>query len=208
MAQPKLEYISLAVARLVGDEILNMTASSDGNTYTATQRINAINSARQNIYLALLSQLQSEEKFAEEYPEFVKESSRLDVTSNVAEIPDNAKYILSAKIKAGRVGDAEGDDYKPAGSLPKGSYYESKYNENSPYHPIEGDYKYFENGNSVIFLGTPFSDSSARFIYLEDIVPVSLGGADDIPDPFSWRQKTIDEAARILTADEQSKLKI
>ena len=208
MPQPKLEYISIAVARIVGDEILNMTASSDGNSYTATQRINAINSARQNLYLALLEK-SGEEMFANLYQEFVRESPQTDITNNVAVVPDSAKFVLSVKFKPGREADNDlTDDYIEATSVPREKFYKATYNVYSPYRATEDDYKYYEVSNVIVILGMSLVSASMRIIYLEDCIPVTLGVGDDIPDPDSWRQKTIDEAARILTADEQSKLKI
>jgi len=68
MPQPKLESISIALSKVVGDEVFS--AYADGKTFTAADRLDAINRARQLVYVEAL--IQSQGKIALAYPELVK----------------------------------------------------------------------------------------------------------------------------------------
>lgn len=202
MPQPNLEYISLAIAKKIGDEVLNMSADMNGNLFTSAQRLNAINGARQNIYDATYNTL-NPENFGEMYPEFIRESSDLPIINNIGSIPDDTKYIYSVRIRTTDVSDEITNPSKEAKKIPKELSYEAQYDTYSVFKADANNYKYIEQNTQLKILGSTITNGLLNLIYLADITPVELGDDADIPDPYSWRQKTIDEATRILLTDQQ-----
>lgn len=202
MAQTKLEYATLAVAKKTGDEVQGMVASTDGETFSSEQRINAINGARQNIYNELYNSLQPE-KFGDMYPEFITESANFVIVANIGLVPDDAKFIYSVRIRTANTDpDSSSKDCKP---IPKEVSYEAQYDTYSVYKADTNNYKYFfVDPGHVKVLGSTIANGLINYIYLMDIVPVVLDDDnEDMPDPYTWLQLIIDEATKILLTDQQ-----
>jgi len=204
MAQPILEYITIEVSRKAGDQV--SVANADGVEFTSQQRINAINGARQIIYDDKLSTLGVDE-FAKTYKEFVKESSAITLatTSYLGNYPEYLRKIIGLKVKEVIDASTFGDFIEVKGLLPK-AYYESEINDYSPFSPNINFPRWREFNKQFQVLGLTAASYLAYLIYLIDIVPVTLGGSsNDLSDPFSWQNRTINLAFNILLSDIQRK---
>jgi hypothetical protein len=88
----KLNLCSIAVSRIIGDEV--SAATTDGTLFTSTDRLNAINRARGDIYTEMLKSM-GMRQFLELYPEFVA-TSDIAFTSSVATKPAGVRRIIKA----------------------------------------------------------------------------------------------------------------
>lgn len=77
MSQPKLEYLLIEVAQLIGDTV--STAGADGNIFTSADRLDSINSARKLLYNQLLEKFGVDD-FIMMFPEFTKNSGSIAKT--------------------------------------------------------------------------------------------------------------------------------
>lgn len=205
MPQPKLEYITLAVSKKIGDEV--SVATVNGNLFTSLQRITAINGARQNILNAIYTQLQPE-VMARNYEEYVKQSSGLAIAANIFTLPAGVKYILSVRFVITGRDEPEDPDSpnttpKIATRVPAGKQDDAKYNIYSPYRADTLEHKYIDKNGTVEILGSTNLNGTATIMYITDSIPVVLGASEDIPDPYSLQQAIIDEATKILLTDQQ-----
>lgn len=196
MAQPKLEYITLRVSEKIGDQVA--TASTDGELKAAAKRLQAINEARSQIYNNLYTQIGSD-RFIGDYKEFIKTSGVIYLTSLVGTKPINVKKIISVRFWD----DFEADSVV-ATPVPVQNYYEAQYDTHSVYYEDSQTPQFLEFATTFKILGGALSDNNSEILYLEDIVPVSQGGANaDIPDPYTWFSQIIEVAAKILLTDQQ-----
>lgn len=176
MAQPKLEYITLAVSKKIGDEV--DTASADGELKSSLQRIDAINNARSLIYNELYNQIKAE-KFAEQYREFLKESAGIDIEDNKGDKPANVKYICGMVFVIDPetdFADSQTTVYEPK-KIDPDVYYEAKYDTYSSFKADANNLLFTDTNSELEILGITVADGTAKIMYLEDSVPVVL----DIP---------------------------
>jgi hypothetical protein len=92
MATTKSNLVSIAVSKIVGDEVTS--ATSDGTLFTSADRLNAINRARGDVYTEMLKTL-GQRQFLELYPEFVATAS-ITFASSVANKPVGIRRIIKA----------------------------------------------------------------------------------------------------------------
>lgn len=202
MAQPKLEFISLSVAKKCGDQV--STAAGIGGIFTSQQRINAINEARVSIYLQLLNSL-GVDKFANTYMEFIQTTDPEDPIvllgedDYIGDTPDYLRQITTVALR-----DESDDKWYEAKRLPLQAYAEALLNPYSPYAPDQNNVKFSEFSGKFRIYGLPNDTYHAFLTYLSEPIPAELGDLlPDINDPQIWAEQTIEIAYTQLLKDIQ-----
>lgn len=200
MAQPKLELISKAIAKKAGDEV--SAIGTNGELFSAEQRLQAINDARGALYFDILNQI-GIEQFINTYKTFIKITPSdtpivlLGEDDFIGTLPSNCRQLIGVEL----IDDTDNKVYE-AKAIPPSGYVEFKTNEYSPFKADAKNVKFMEFNNTFRVFGLPNDSYRAFLVYLENIIPATIGG-NDISDPDEWRQKTIDLAYLQLLTDVQ-----
>jgi hypothetical protein len=186
MAQPIFDSITIAVSVIVGDEVT--TSSGNGNTFSAADRLAAINKARGDIYTKLLKGMGIEE-FIKQYPEFVGYEAAVTIS------PTKDSRIR----KVFKMYDAGGTNLIVE-AVPQRHYLSAKYDTFSKWYGSAGRPRFIEHDDEVETIG--ISQVSQTVEYLKQPVDVTQGGSE-IGEPISWRQLIIERAVEILLQSQQ-----
>lgn len=196
MAQPKLDQISIKLSKRIGDEV--SSAASDGaGGITAAMRLDAINDARDTLYLQRLLQL-GLDGFQDMFPEFVKSVFLYGEDDYVLE--DFIKKVLSAVLFVDETGIShilnfvDPDKYQEASLNPFSTYVT-----NSSYKV----YSVFDNKIKLL-PNVVDEDDNIQAVCLIQPVGVAQGGANpDIFEPVNWINDITEGAYKVLLANLQ-----
>ncbi|CAN5423151.1 hypothetical protein BH10BAC5_BH10BAC5_16970 [soil metagenome] len=199
MAQPKLEYLLIELAKRLGDDVT--TAAGNGNTFSSADRLTVINNARDKVYNDKLPDVKDVNhfmmllaNFKEIYPEFLKSAS-ITCTSGAATRPADCRKVF-------------GPVYLETGSLmatetPAEYLNDMRFNANSIYKASASRPKYFEDASIKIY-GVAAYAGNISITYLAQPTAAILGGANpDIIEPVLWKEDILDAAFVIVLKDLQ-----
>lgn len=130
MMQAKLEAISIMVSKLVGDEV--SSAYTDGKTFTAADRIDAINRARAIVYVQALNTM-GIDQLTDAFPEFVRRGYKVIAPVKSEDIRKVFK-VFKNSVKEG---------------MPVQQYYDSLYNPDSKFKVDVSNPRFVEYGTVV-----------------------------------------------------------
>ncbi len=192
MATTKLNICSIAVSRIVGDEV--SAATTEGALFSTTDRLNAINRARGDVYTEMLKTL-GMRQFLELYPEFVATSS-IAFTSSVADKPAGVRRVLKSYYNSQIIEVAPVEVTLDAMYNTYSKWYSSTY-------PVMVEYS--DSGvNKLKIINATITDS-VTVLYLLDLI--DLTGYDsthaDMVEPYSWLNIIIQGAAQYLLNTKQ-----
>lgn len=184
MAQPKLDIVSLAVSRRIGDQV--STSSTDGEVITAAQRLAAINRARGTLFTQLITQL-GLRQFADTFPSFVLYEANVTVSpTKDSRIHKAIKVvynnIIAEEIPAEQIADAIGNQYS------------------AWYTPTGGTLRFYEANNEIVVLGAGVGVTTATVLFIQKPIDIAgYGGANaDLIEPYEWLDMITDEAVRTI----------
>lgn len=195
MAQPKLDIVSIAVSKEIGDEVT--ASNANGNLFTAAERLSAINRARGNIYTQMLNQL-GITKMIDLYPEFLGKSS-LSISNSLltktAAIRKAIKLLYTNFLQDKLIIEA----------VPAEQTLDAEFNIYSKWRGTENKLVFTETENTLKILGATISSGTADVLYLkqpEDIA--GYGGANaDLIEPYFWLDLITAEAVINLLRKKQ-----
>lgn len=186
MAQDKLIVIGLAVARNIGDEV--STYTTDGVTFTAAQRLAAINLARGEVYTMILNQL-GLDNFIKLYPEWLLyDTSAKTFTNNIASLPAACRKLLKVYVTTLS---------KMANPVPEMHTLDALNNAYSKWKGSTSRPYFVVYGSNIRLLTGATSTYSGELFYLKQPEHDAYGSTD-IPDPWAWLNMIIDKATEIL----------
>lgn len=193
MATTKLNICSIAVSRIIGDEVSE--ASSHGTLFTATDRLNAINRARGDVYTEMLKSM-GMRQFLELYPEFVA-TSDITFTSSVATKPAGVRRIIKAYYNSVIIEVAPVEVTLDALYNSYSKWY------GSATYPVIVEWS--DGGtNKLKIIGATIS-AAVSVLYLLDLI--DLTGYDstnaDMVEPYAWLNIIIQGAAQYLLNTKQ-----
>ena len=183
MPQPKFNKISIGVSRYIGDEV--SSANQNGRTFSANDRLEAINRARGLLYEKKLELLGIKE-FMRLYPEFIKFAEAISLNPK----PDDVKKII--KLEGVPIVEA----------VPEEHYLDSRDDQFSKWYSSEVKRRFYEYADKVEIIGAEPQPEDIGAHYLAQPVDVSIDG-DDIMEPNYWIESIISIATKILLNTQQ-----
>lgn len=193
--QAKLNLCSIAVSKVVGDEV--SLATSDGNLFSAQERLSAINRARGTVYTTLLNRL-GMRGFLNLYPEFIGNKTKQSVNNIISDKGNDVRVTIKLYCKNII---CEG--------IPAEQIYNAKYDEYSTWKATDKNPKFVEQGQSIMILGfTLLTTDNIDLLYLKQPVDIPAYSAtdDDLIEPYIWLQAIINEAVINLFYTKQKQL--
>lgn len=197
MAQPRLEAMLLSVSRRKGDEA--STPWGVGGTISAAMRLNAINTARKEVYknhLPPVTELRIFDKlmqnFRKLYPEFYVREQKT-VTNNTIIKSANMRKVITVFLK--------GDVNKECRELFPEVLFQALNVPESPHYATSTYPKFYEEGSSIKIYGLTYS-GPADVLYLKQPVDLVQNGAD-MDEPEIWDDEIRDYAVEVLHKDQQ-----
>lgn len=201
MAQPKLEFIDLKLARDIGDQV--STAGTNGFNFTAAQRLEAINEARHAIYLQSYLKYPPEQ-FADLFPEYRKivtiDASSIEAGGYEFVKPVNIRYVFTVQYQ-------KASGVKTTEKLEDEFYYDAKNNTYSIHKPSSTLAKWIDINGRIEILFTSAVEASDKVNLLCLVIPddAILGGENpDIKEQVIFRNAITDKALEIMKTGIQS----
>lgn len=188
VTQIKLNLCSIAVSKIIGDEVTS--SSADGNLFTGLDRLEAINRARGNVYSKILNTT-GISQFLAMYPEFSGTKTVTAPTLNT--IPDkgaDCRAIIKLYLKS-----------MIAEGIPAEQKLNALYDNFSNWRATSTSPKFIEETQSVVILGVSLSaEDNIIMSYLKQ--PVDISGysptGEDLIEPYTWLGLIINEAVAYL----------
>jgi hypothetical protein len=190
MATPKFDIISIALSKVMGDEVT--AATSAGNLFTQAVRENAINRARGTIFTQILMKA-GLTQFIDQYPEFVSLQSLTFATpAGTVAVPAGVRKVLKIYYNA-----------LVAEPVPAELILDAKYNTYSKWKGTTAKPVFLQYNNILEILGFVSGTTAATGLVLNDPVDIASAGANDIIEPYTWLDMIVMEAANILLKTQQ-----
>lgn len=185
MAQPKFDICSIALSKKIGDEV--SSSSTNGDIWSANDRLEAINRARHWIYSEFLTRM-GETQFMNLFPEFVGKKENVVISpAKAADIRKVIKlYISSVIIEA----------------VPSEAIMDAKHNSASPWFGTATKPRFAENGDAIEIIGADTPGTATALYLIQPVDIAGIGGANvDLIEPYNWLQHIIEKAFDIIMKD-------
>jgi hypothetical protein len=192
MATTKSNLVSIAVSKIVGDEV--SAATSDGTLFTSADRLNAINRARGDVYTEMLKSM-GMRQFLELYPEFVATAS-ISFTSSVADKPAGVRRVLKAYYNSQIIEVAPVEVTLDAMYNTYSKWYSATY-------PVMVEYS--DSGTNKLKIINATITASVTVLYVLDLIDLvgHDGAYADMIECYAWLNIIIQGAAQYLLNTKQ-----
>lgn len=177
MTTSKLNNLSLEISVNAADPVTDATA--EGNVFTADDRLNAINAARQEIYRQQLEAM-GPYKFANSYPEY-QQQTYITINAGQYAKPNDCKKVLNCARQASGASEERTREVTAENEL------QARLNTYSGYYSKAGSWAWIERKDNIEIINELPADAipnnRLRITYLAYVnIITSYNGTEDIKE--------------------------